>query len=281
MAKRLQSCVSPNTELNKYLRGYFAHNLKRLAMNIVFLSERVQTGIRWLDVGSLGVEAAFLKSLNPDLKINAISFEGNLVGLEKCGFTDKPDTSTAVRIDSVDVEREPFPYQDKAFDLVTCFEVVEHLKYSPVPVIREMKRVLKTSGELVLTTPNVASSFSVRRILSGMSPLLCPYYHRSSKFGIIHPKEYTAYEVEELLASQGLDLLQLTSFDVSSSTMGDRLVAFICFGLELARNTVKSGRKRFHRGEHILAIAGKGGPILSETPEAIFGPTEDEAERPW
>jgi SAM-dependent methyltransferase len=278
IANRLQACTSSDTEFSRYLRGYFPQNLRRLAMNILFLKKQLKPGSRWLDVGSLGVEAAFLKSLDPQLNVNALSLEGNLVGIEDGRFTDNPGRAHAVRIEHVDVEREPFPFREDLFDLVTCFEVVEHLKFSPVPVIREIKRVLKPEGRAVLTTPNVTSHFSVRRILSGSSPLQCPYYHRSAGLGIIHPREYTAEEVRELLASQGLDLLHLTSFNLRSMTTVDRMVASLCALLELARNLVKSERKYFHRGENILAIAGKGGPVLSETPQAIFGAPEGDNE---
>jgi SAM-dependent methyltransferase len=275
-AERLRSSVASDNELSRYLLGYFPQNLHRLAMNILFVQDRLKPGIRWLDVGSLGVEAAYLKNSNPDLRVHAISLEGNLVGVDEGGFTDRPGTDRAVRIDPVDVEREPFPYPENSFDLVTCFELVEHLKFSPLPVIREMKRVLSGDGEIVLTTPNVASYFSVRRILAGMSPLQCPYYHRASEFGIIHPREYTADEIRELLVSQGLDLKEVTTFDVQTPATGDRIAAFLCFALQVARNLLKGERKTFHRGEHILAVAGKGGPIISEAPAAIFGPAEAE-----
>jgi 2-polyprenyl-3-methyl-5-hydroxy-6-metoxy-1,4-benzoquinol methylase len=44
-------------------------------------------------------------------------------------------------------------FSDESFDVVWCSEVLEHL-YDPVAMIKEIKRVLKQQGLLVLTSPN-------------------------------------------------------------------------------------------------------------------------------
>lgn len=47
------------------------------------------------------------------------------------------------------------PFKDCSFDLVLMTEVIEHLNFSPIYLIREIHRVMKEKGYLVLTTPNV------------------------------------------------------------------------------------------------------------------------------
>jgi len=44
------------------------------------------------------------------------------------------------------------PFQDESFESVVCFEVIEHTS-KPENLIKEIKRVLKTNGVLLLTTP--------------------------------------------------------------------------------------------------------------------------------
>ncbi|MCS7093221.1 MAG: class I SAM-dependent methyltransferase [Patescibacteria group bacterium] len=44
-------------------------------------------------------------------------------------------------------------YQDNYFDLIICSEVIEHLK-DDVGALRELKRVLKDKGYLIITVPN-------------------------------------------------------------------------------------------------------------------------------
>jgi SAM-dependent methyltransferase len=54
----------------------------------------------------------------------------------------------SVRVDDITESELP----DQAFDLVLCTEVVEHIPDSQ-PAIREMRRILKPGGVLVLSTP--------------------------------------------------------------------------------------------------------------------------------
>jgi len=46
------------------------------------------------------------------------------------------------------------PYKDEAFDCVTSVEGIEHIE-NPHLLIREIARVLKNAGHLVITTPNI------------------------------------------------------------------------------------------------------------------------------
>ncbi len=45
------------------------------------------------------------------------------------------------------------PYPDAHFEVVICSEMLEHLS-DPLPVIREMLRVAKPSGRIIITVPN-------------------------------------------------------------------------------------------------------------------------------
>jgi ubiquinone/menaquinone biosynthesis C-methylase UbiE len=48
---------------------------------------------------------------------------------------------------------EKIPYEDKFFDKILCSEVIEHV-LDPLPLLKEMKRVLKDDGILSLSIPN-------------------------------------------------------------------------------------------------------------------------------
>jgi SAM-dependent methyltransferase len=47
-----------------------------------------------------------------------------------------------------------FPFDDEVFDAVLCFETVEHFP-DPARLIREIGRLTRPGGSLILTTPNV------------------------------------------------------------------------------------------------------------------------------
>lgn len=59
-----------------------------------------------------------------------------------------------VEVRRVHLEREPLPYPDAGFDWVIFSEVIEHMVYSPLPILREFYRVLRPGGRVLITTPN-------------------------------------------------------------------------------------------------------------------------------
>jgi len=76
------------------------------------------------------------------------------------------------------------PFPDESFDLVTSFQVVEHL-VDPLAFLAELRRVLRPGGVVVLATPNAAI-----RLDPGMTP-----------WNRFHVREYRAAELAELLAA--------------------------------------------------------------------------------
>jgi SAM-dependent methyltransferase len=68
-------------------------------------------------------------------------------------------------IDTVDLNREPLPYSDNRFALVTCIETVEHLENFR-EVVREIYRALQPGGVAIFSTPNILNLRSRLRYLS-------------------------------------------------------------------------------------------------------------------
>ena len=56
------------------------------------------------------------------------------------------------------------PFPDDSFDLVTSFQVIEHLE-DPMPYLAELTRVVRSGGEIILATPNASI-----RLDPGMTP---------------------------------------------------------------------------------------------------------------
>lgn len=100
-----------------------------------------------------------------------------------------------------DVERDELPFAAESFDGALCCEVLEHLTRDPVAMLAQIHRVLKPGGWLVLTTPNVANLTNILALLHGRN-VYRPY---ELVFGPTwrHNREYTAYEVQELLRQTG------------------------------------------------------------------------------
>jgi SAM-dependent methyltransferase len=109
------------------------------------------------------------------------------------------------------VEQETFPYPDHSFDVVVFCEIIEHLVINPLATLKEIKRVLKPNGHLILTTPNVARLENVVRMIMGTN-LYDPY----SGHGIYgrHNREYTRHELYRLLDFAGFTFKQSFTADV-------------------------------------------------------------------
>ena len=82
-----------------------------------------------------------------------------------CDYTEKLLSVPGAKFHTVDLNREPLPYNDNRFALVTCVETVEHLE-NYREVIREIYRVLQPGGITVFSTPNILNLRSRFRYLS-------------------------------------------------------------------------------------------------------------------
>lgn len=63
----------------------------------------------------------------------------------------------------------PFPAEDGTFDAVVAMDVIEHL-YDTEEFVRELARVTRAGGTLLITTPNLAWWRSRLRLLLGKTP---------------------------------------------------------------------------------------------------------------
>lgn len=55
---------------------------------------------------------------------------------------------------TININDETLPFEDNYFDAVTCLDVIEHV-FEPVDLIKEIFRVLKKGGFLIISTPNI------------------------------------------------------------------------------------------------------------------------------
>ena len=58
---------------------------------------------------------------------------------------------------------ENLNYDSNSFDRIICFETIEHVP-NPVEAIKELYRVLKPGGQLILTTPNYLNFYGLYRV---------------------------------------------------------------------------------------------------------------------
>jgi len=77
--------------------------------------------------------------------------------------------SKGIKTARVDLNTDRLPFNDGEFDVVSAFEVIEHL-WNTDNMISEAYRVLRTRGLFILTTPNLASWVNRLLLLFGYLP---------------------------------------------------------------------------------------------------------------
>lgn len=200
---------SPSAELRGYLDDCFYRALHTWKLSADLSGSALELGANPYFITTLLSEHTQL-----DLHL------ANYFGESHVGSTiaqqvtyERPDGSAAaIRHESAhfNLEEERFPWPDAAFDVVFFCEILEHLLMDPVRVLREIRRVLKPSGHLILTTPNVDRLQNVMRVIEG-SNIYDPY----SGYGPYgrHNREYNRHELHLLLGYMG--------FVVEESFTGD------------------------------------------------------------
>ena len=115
----------------------------------------------------------------------------------------------------INVEREPFPFEGGAFDVVMCAEVIEHLTFCPSYMLAEAHRVLKPGGVLIVTTPNalrwICNYHNARELFRGRS-----FYDPYSGYGPYgrHNREFTPAELRLLVEGCGFTIGELEVCDI-------------------------------------------------------------------
>jgi SAM-dependent methyltransferase len=176
-------------------KNYFDQQYGRYAFTLRYLSTMVRPGQCLLDVGShvlhLGMALSDLgyQVCGTDVDL-FVAHPRNKPRQERFGIRD---------VRACDLSKDALPYEDSTFDVVNFAETLEHLNFNPLPVFKELHRVLKPQGILLVTTPNALRIGSRLRFLRGQNVFadlenLCfgdPYS--------AHYREYTLAEVAQLL----------------------------------------------------------------------------------
>lgn len=78
------------------------------------------------------------------------------------------------------------PFEPATFDYVTCIEGIEHIENS-FHLLRELARILKIGGKLILSTPNILSIHSrLRFLLQGHFAFFGGYFSNENNFYTYH-----------------------------------------------------------------------------------------------
>ncbi len=131
-----------------------------------------------LEVGTSSIVPIVLQIIAPRLKVHVTDYDltKSPKGTSTLQIKDHVRKVTTYR---VNLETTPLPAEDESFDYILCSEVIEHMEQDPMFMMSELNRVLKLGGMLILTTPNIASSSGISRILKGIDPYFYMQYRKA------------------------------------------------------------------------------------------------------
>jgi SAM-dependent methyltransferase len=135
-----------------------------------------------LDIGA--GDGAFLKEAKDVFATSNLGIEPSIRAIEK---------SDDLEVNLVNIAIENFKSKDK-FDLVTCFQTIEHLN-NPRNFVETIKKFIKPGGYLAISCHNRLST--VNKILGEKSPI----------FDVEHLQVFTDSGIELFLKSLGFEII--------------------------------------------------------------------------
>jgi SAM-dependent methyltransferase len=160
-----------------------------------------------LELGANPYFTSFLLDTYTDLEMTYANFYGEVGEMTETLSYVPPARSERLEVKReaklFDVERDEFPYETGSFDVVCFCETLERLQHNPVAALREVHRVLKPGGLLVLTTPNVARIDNVMATVHGLG--IGDSYSGVGGYDRAN-REYTLHELHRLLTFLGFEV---------------------------------------------------------------------------
>jgi len=147
-----------------------------------------------LDVGCANGQHT-IKAARYCKKIIGFDVDDNQLGIARQEASQKKINNIELRKSSAE---DPFPYPKNFFDKVLFFDVIEHLAKRDL-ALREINRVLKPDGVLLMAAPNKETSWKKLQASLGL-----PYFSDPD-----HKIEYSKSEIKKILAQHKFKILKI------------------------------------------------------------------------
>ena len=111
----------------------------------------------------------------------------------------------------LNIKHSQLPYDSNSIDLVIACEVIEHLNFNPLPVLKEVNRILKNDGYIYIAMPNQTNIINRMKLFFGKSihsPIddFFRQLHRNDNMVVgLHWREYTLIETIQLIEKMGFE----------------------------------------------------------------------------
>jgi SAM-dependent methyltransferase len=160
--------------------------------------------VRVMELGAFfGVNCMALRSLGYDV-----------TAADMPEFIENPEqvaryAQYGIATKGVRLEDFVLPFDDEAFDVIIMCEVLEHLNFNPLPLLKEINRIGSPNSVFYLSLPNAAQIRSRIKAVRGkalgipITEFFTQLDPRSSEIVNGHWREYTGPEIREILERLG------------------------------------------------------------------------------
>lgn len=129
-------------------------------------------------------------------------------GLDRTNLMEKRCKSKGVQFKTCNLGNEPVPFEDDYFDLIIFTEVLEHICAPPSEVLKELRRIMRKKGKLIISVPNIAELSKRIWLLFGITPLDDADKVMSKEWhGYGHLHEYTMKKIVSKLEGCNFTIL--------------------------------------------------------------------------
>lgn len=170
---------------------------ERFEKRYPIILEMVGTNKKVLDIGcGKGLLSSLIQKQN-----------NNVIGIDISDKALKETERKGIKVKKVNLE-DGLPFSNDGFDCVVCSEVIEHL-FDPLKLLKEIRRVLKNDGLVIITIPNIAHLIRRLIFLFGVFPEDHQKYRTSGTSKWEHIRFYTLKSVKQLVDEAGFNVVEI------------------------------------------------------------------------
>ncbi|MDP4012385.1 MAG: class I SAM-dependent methyltransferase [Candidatus Nanoarchaeia archaeon] len=204
--------------VNKKLSEEFPHD---------YIDDRIKTAIKlceknsnakYLDVGCSNGRVA--------LEIAKTIGTNDIYGVDIANVEDAK--KRGLKAFNVDLNEDiKLPFEDKTFDVVTCFDTIEHV-YNTDHVVREIKRILKDNGYAIIIVPRTDSLINIILLTLGYQMMTADcsleksYGHFSENRLSGHMAHFTKKAIKDMIIHNGFKIKKYTEASTMGAFLGDQ-----------------------------------------------------------
>ncbi len=164
-----------------------------------------------------------------------------------------------------DLNKFPYPFKDNTFDLIYCFDILEHLD-DIIKVMEELYRISKPGAKIIIGTPHFSShntytdlthkrAFAVRSFdfFTNEESSIIKYSHQKAQFRIIKkrikPNRFIFNFRRKWIKIPNIPLEYLINLSPLTQDIYERFLAFIFtaeavyFELKVIKEVIKNGKQ--------------------------------------